>query len=178
MSNKKRKSIPYKDVEINITPMIDVFSLLTTFLLMSAASISIGITDVQIPFFTNAPEKSSKSVRSLDIRVEVEQSKLIIRTAWTQAPLDKQVFEFPHNSQGLHKFHKKMVEIKRMDGHVDKVLMFTKENVNVSKLIKVLDEIKLVKKSDRSTLQGYIKKSVVGSDAFLFQKVVLGDVIL
>jgi biopolymer transport protein ExbD len=61
----KRPGIGYRDIELNIMPFIDVFSLLNTFLLLSAVFFSLGMLEVQLPFFSNAPQKDSKPTRDL-----------------------------------------------------------------------------------------------------------------
>ena len=58
MSSRKRRKqkagfVEGAPVELNVMPFIDVFSLLTTFLLFSAAFITIGILEVQIHYFRN-----------------------------------------------------------------------------------------------------------------------------
>ena len=83
---KKRKAIKYRDIELNIMPFIDVFSLLNTFLLMSAVFIAIGVLEVQIPFLSSAPPDTKDNERTLDISVDVEKEKIEVTTVWSRAP--------------------------------------------------------------------------------------------
>ena len=79
MSNKKkkkrRKKIVYRDIQLNIMPFIDVFSLLNTFLLMSAVFLSVGIIEVQIPFLTSAPPEKQDE-KFCDVKVDMEKEKI------------------------------------------------------------------------------------------------------
>lgn len=88
---KKRKRKEPKAAELNIMPFIDIFSMLNTFLLVSAAFVNIGILEVQVPFLTNAPPDKDKPTRSLDVKVDVDKEKAQLTTAWTQPPKDEQV---------------------------------------------------------------------------------------
>lgn len=47
---KKRKQLESQSAQLNIMPFIDIFSMLNTFLLISASFVSIGILKVQVPF--------------------------------------------------------------------------------------------------------------------------------
>ena len=59
-------------IELNVMPFIDVFSLLTTFLLFSAVFVQIGILEVQVPFLSNSnPPDNSKPSRDLSIKLDV-----------------------------------------------------------------------------------------------------------
>ena len=75
MSRKKKKrSIPYKDVELNIMPFIDIFSMLNTFLLFSAVFLSVGVLEVQIPFLSNQPPPDDpKDSRLFQVNVDVSK---------------------------------------------------------------------------------------------------------
>ncbi len=71
MRKKRRKKheVKVKSAELNIMPFIDIFSMLNTFLLISAAFINLGIIKVQVPFLSNAPQDKTKPTRTLEINV-------------------------------------------------------------------------------------------------------------
>ena len=57
-------------------PFVDIFSLLTTFLLFSAVFVKIGILEVQVPFLSNAaPPPDEKPSRSISVNVDMENDK-------------------------------------------------------------------------------------------------------
>ncbi len=80
MSSKKKKkrrsTIKYRDIQLNIMPFIDVFSLLNTFLLMSAVFLAVGIIEVQIPFLTTAPPDKKTDEKFCDVKVDMEKDKI------------------------------------------------------------------------------------------------------
>ena len=63
--------------ELNIMPFIDIFSMLNTFLLLSAAFIGLGIIEVQIPFLSNSTEVKEKPTRFYDLKVEFEKERIV-----------------------------------------------------------------------------------------------------
>ena len=69
----REESTPCFRGELNIVPFIDVFSMLNTFLLMTAVFTAIGIIEVQIPFLTSAPPPKEELTRSLDVKVDMEK---------------------------------------------------------------------------------------------------------
>ena len=79
---KKKASMgiaPPGAVELNVMPFIDIFSLLCTFLLMSAVFLSIGILEVQVPFLTNAAMSEAKKKEKLKERLQLLKEKLQIK---------------------------------------------------------------------------------------------------
>src|SRR5690606_1478091 len=113
MSRRKRRRAPqskYKEIELNIMPFIDVFSLLTTFLLMAAVFVAIGIIEVQIPFLsTQKPD--SDPPRVLDLKVDMEKDKVTVITAYTKPPINKEEKEFKVNEAGAKLMHDYLVSI-------------------------------------------------------------------
>ena len=70
---KKKKKLGYRDISLNIMPFIDVFSLLNTFLLMSAVFLSVGIIEVQIPFLTSAPPDKKQDDKSCSVKIDMSK---------------------------------------------------------------------------------------------------------
>jgi biopolymer transport protein ExbD len=182
MKKKKRRgSVPYRDIELNIMPFVDVFSLLNTFLLMSAAFLTIGILEVQVPFL--APEKTEdkENKRTLSINVDMMTDKILLTTRFSMPPEDKKEEEFPNNETGINQLHVALVNVRRQNKETDKVTLFTDEQVTYKNITEVLDAIKLRDEGDpvfqATNDEG---KPMLEEEAkqFLYPKVVLGSVIL
>ena len=168
--------------ELNVMPFVDIFSMLNTFLLVSASFIGLGILEVQIPFLSNAPqtEEEQKPERTLNIRVDTEKDKIILTTLYTEPPEDKQVKEYKTDIADIERFHQEMISIKTKDPKSDKVTVFVDDDVKYDKMVLVLDAIKTLKENDPA-----IPKAVdpgapaeVQSGRILYDKVVIGSVIL
>ncbi len=170
----------YNDIELNVMPFIDVFSLLTTFLLMAAVFVAIGIIEVQIPFLsTNKPE--SNPPRTLDLKVDMEKDKVLVITSYTKPPINKVEKKFEVNESGIEKLHVYMVSIKRKNQEIDKLSFFTEDDVVWEDMSKVLDAIKLRKENDPIFVPSDKQndpKAVAEAAIFLFPKVVLSSVML
>jgi biopolymer transport protein ExbD len=170
----------FKDIELNIMPFIDVFSLLTTFLLMAAVFVAIGIIEVQIPFLsTTKPEVNPPRV--LDLKVDMEKKKVLVITSYTKAPRNEVKKKFGVNAAGIEKMHVYLVSIKRKNPDVDKVSFFTEDDVLWKDMAAVLDAIKLRNENDPIFVpkekQGDERAMAVAA-SFLFPKVVLSSVML
>jgi biopolymer transport protein ExbD len=182
MKKKKRGSTgAYADIEINVMPFVDVFSLLNTFLLMSAAFLSIGILEVQVPFL--APEKTEDKdrKRNLDVNVDMLTDKIIMTTRFSMPPEDKKEEEFPNNKTGIEQLHNALVNVRIQNKETDKVTLFTDEQVTYKNITEVLDAIKLRKENDpifQATNDEGKPLQDENSKQFLYPKVVLGSVIL
>lgn len=176
---KKRKSVKYKDVELNIMPFIDVFSLLNTFLLMSAVFLSIGVLEVQIPFLTSAPPDTKDTERVLDIKVDVEKDKIEVTTSWTKPPENEEKKQFDLNKSGLAEFHKHMVNIRKANPENDKVQLFTEDDVIWKDVAAVIDAIKTRLPGDPvfAPKNGSDTERAIAAE-YVFPKVVMASVML
>lgn len=175
---KKRKKSHYSDIELNIMPFIDVFSLLNTFLLMSAVFISIGVIEVQIPFLTNAPPPKDQPVRSLDIKIDMEKDKIVVTTEWSSPPENKQTEEFKVNKGEIDKLHKHLVGVRRQNPETDKVQLFTEDDVIWEDIAAVLDAIKSRRPGDPVFQPKGKDPQSLDNAEFLFPKVVMASVML
>lgn len=176
---KKKRSKPYEDIELNIMPFIDVFSLLNTFLLMSAVFLSIGVIEVQIPFLSSV--KSEKDdTRTLDVRVDMEKEKVTVTTAWSKAPADERKETFDVNKAGFAAMHKHLVTIRQSNPDLDKLQLFTEDDVIWKDMAAVLDAIKLRQNGDPifSLKAGASDVQKAEASTYLFPKVVLASVML
>ncbi len=176
---KKRRRKEPKAAELNIMPFIDIFSMLNTFLLVSAAFVNIGILEVQVPFFTSAPPDKSKPTRSLDVKVDVDKEKAQLTTSWSQPPADQQVTSYKLDKAGMTDLHQKILELRqKYSEQDDRLTLFSEDDVKYQALIGVIDAVKTLKETDPK-LQTKDKETGAAKPAmFLFEKVVMGSVVL
>jgi len=176
---KKRKSIKYREIELNIMPFIDVFSLLNTFLLMSAVFIAIGVLEVQIPFLSSAPPETKDTERALDITVDVEKERIEVTTVWSLPPLNEEKKEFPLSKSGAAELHKHLVNVKKTYPEYDKVSLFTADDVIWKDVAMVIDAIKTRLPGDPIIVpkNGTDVDKAIAAD-FIYPKVIMSSVML
>ena len=148
MSKKRKKFTKIKDIELNVMPFIDVFSLLVTFLLMSAVFLSVGILEVQIPFLTSAPPEKTPDERVLDVKVDMEKDKIEVTAEWSKPPVNAQKKEFKVTKEDIAAMHKFLVDIRRSSPELDKLSFFTEDDVIYKDMAHVLDAIKIRQAGD------------------------------
>jgi biopolymer transport protein ExbD len=177
---RKKRIVEYRDIELNIMPFIDVFSLLNTFLLFSAAFFSLGMFEVQLPFFSNSPEtKETKPTRDLDVKINIEREKVELVTSYTLPPANEKTENFDISPTGMEQFHKQLVELRRANEDVKKVTVYCEDDVIYEDLTKVLDATKSRYESDPILYQKDDKTGErVSTNNVLFPQVVMGSVIL
>ncbi len=184
MARRKRKSsgVEYQDIELNIMPFIDVFSILNIFLLVSASFLSIGVIKVQVPFFTNAPVPPEKAKRSLSINVDIEKTKIELKTSYSQPPINEKIKKFDNNEAGLKDLHTELVSIRNQNPDTDLVTVFSEDDVTYEEITKLLDAIKIRLPSDPAFANkadeddSEVEKMKL--EGMLYPKVVMGSVIL
>ncbi len=174
----KRRQLEYKDIELNIMPFIDVFSLLNTFLLFSAVFLSIGIIEVQIPFLTNAPPPKQERTRNLQINVDIDIEKVELTTSWTAAPVNEQKQSFALNATGVAELHTRLVALRQQHEETDLVTVFSEDDVIYEKLTMVLDAIKFLDENDPRFREIDPRTKESHTSAFLYPKIVMGSVML
>ncbi len=184
---KKRGSKPYRDIELNIMPFIDVFSVLTTFLLMVAVFVSVGIHEVQVPFLSSAPtpEQDKNTEPSMSVKIEVEKDKLVLISSWDKGGKREQTQNFNTDDVGLKEFHLALIELKNDDPKNELVTMFIEEDVKFEAISKVLDEVKILQDGEKVEVSEE-KIAAAGTNyrrlrlarRSLFPKVVFGSVAL
>lgn len=173
----KKKSQKYRDISLNIMPFIDVFSLLNTFLLMSAVFLSVGILEVQIPFLTTAPPDKKDEEKVCDVKVDMEKDKIEATAANCDGVDAKKEFQVsPASAAELHKY---MVAIRRANVETDKVSFFTDDEVTWKDIAMVLDAIKIRQQGDPVFAKPNASDTEKAMAAeFLFPKVVMASVML
>lgn len=179
---KKRKSAEYKDIELNIMPFIDIFSMLNTFLLFSAVFLSVGILEVQIPFLSNAPPEDPKDVRAFQVSVDVSKETVEVQTSWTKPPEQLQKFPFKNDKEGVKLFHQKLADVRKENSTIDKATVYSADDVTWESLSLVLDSMILRVEGDPVFAPvkdaKNIAKAELDAKTFLYQKIVMGSVML
>lgn len=174
---KKKRGAGYKDIQLNIMPFIDVFSLLNTFLLMSAVFLSVGMIEVQIPFLTSAPPDKKDEDKSCDPKVDMEKEKIEATAANCDGVDPKK--EFQVSDAGIAELHKYLVAVRRGNQETDKIQFYTDDEVIWKDMAKVLDAIKLRMTGDPvfTKKEGSEVEKALAAE-FLFPKVVMASVML
>lgn len=179
---KKRKPGEYKDIELNIMPFIDIFSMLNTFLLFSAVFLSVGILEVQIPFLSNAPPEDQKDTRAFQVSVDVSKENVEIQTSFTKAPEQLQKFPFKNTKEGLKTFHQKLADVRKQNSTIDKATVYSDDEVSWESLSLVLDAMILRVEGDPIFAPvkdaKNLAKAELDAKTFLYQKIVMGSVML
>ena len=173
-------------IELNLMPFIDIFSLLCTFLLFSAVFVTVGIHEVQIPFFTNAapPPKKKEDDRELTLKVDLKVESVDFSMAYSKAPTNEKSYTYPRTPEGLGNLHQRLVQTRTEFPEADKVTLFVEDPITYDEIVAVLDEIKLLKEGDPPVPQSPAPNQVEADPAqgpvanYLYSKVVMGNVVL
>ncbi len=190
-SRRKVRKVDYKDVELNIMPFIDIFSMLNTFLLFTAVFLSVGVLEVQIPFLSSAPPPDDpKEAREFKVAVDVSKEQIEIQTSYSMAPVQEQKFPFPNNKEGLEQMHTKLAQIRKENPDTDKATVYSEDDVLWDSLGAVLDSVMLRFEKDpvfpvaKDALKGKEKDPKAREKAenlakvYMYPKVVMGSVML
>ena len=179
---KKRSKGSADPVEINVTPMIDMFSVLNSFLLMTAVFSSTGQIRVEIPFLSSKPpppqEELDKTPQK-DINVTIDDKIIKLAVSFTNTTQGATKEEFANDENGRDALQGKLYDLRKSDTKVDKVTLFTENDTKYESLVKVLDALRVLK-TGRAPLPwpaDYKLPAGVDPEA-LIPKIVLGNVIL
>ena len=180
MSGKRRQrpTRVFNDVQLNIMPFIDIFSLLNTFLLYSAVFLALGVIEVQIPFLSNAAPPS-KETRIFTVNVEVlKEKKVEVVTSYSQPPTNEAKWKFDLNERGMADLHARMLTIRKEQPETDKLTLFSDNEVTFKEIALVLDSVKLRAGADAQILTREDASKGIKTTEFVFPKVVMGSVML
>jgi biopolymer transport protein ExbD len=180
---KKKHTIEYKDVELNIMPFIDIFSMLNTFLLFTAVFLSVGVLEVQIPFLSSSPPPDDpKDSRVFQVSIDVSKEQVEIQTSFTKPPEQQQKFPFPNNAEGVKSMHQKLADVRKQNADTDKATVYSEDDVSWESLSAVLDSVMLRVEGDPifPPAKDAKNKEKAETDAktFLYPKIVMGSVML
>lgn len=179
---EKRSKGPDAPVEINVTPMIDMFSVLNSFLLMAAVFSASGLVRVEIPFLSSKPpptqEEIDKNPQKV-LSVVIDKDYVILDVSTTASASKPTKDKFDLNPQGLNQLQSKIYEIRMADKRVDKVTVMTELDVNYEKMVMVLDSLRILKPGRPPIPLPADYKVPYGVDrAALIPKIILGNIIL
>ncbi len=178
---KRRKKNP-DGFEINVTPMLDMFSVLIAFLLLTAVFSSTGQIRVEVPFLSSKPpppqeELEKKDEKSATVTVDNAVVKLEVSTTASSRSLESK--EYPIDDKGLDDFQARLYQLRSEDPKFDKVTVMTELEVKYENLIKVMDAMRELKPGRQPIPYPSGVKPPIGVDpGALIPKIVLGNVIL
>lgn len=179
---RKRSSGQDGPIELNVTPMIDMFSMLNSFLLMTAVFSATGAVRVEVPFLSSKPpptqkEMDDKPEKVVTLIVDNDMAKLEIGLSNNSSSVKKE--EFKVDPAGLDALQAKLYAIRSEDPMFDKVTVMTETDTKYEKLIQVLDAMRELKPGRAPIPLPADYKLPVGTDRnALIPKIVLGNVIL
>jgi biopolymer transport protein ExbD len=177
---KKRKQVATA-FEVNVTPMLDLFSVLIIFLLATSVLSSTGELRIEVPFLSSKPppkqeELEKKPEKTVSVTVDVKKVKY--QQATTARSVPENEFEVDLNETGLDRIQAEIYAIRKENSAFDKVTVFTQPEVSYEKLILVLDSIRELR-NGRTPIAypaGYQFPPGVDQTS-LVTKIVLGDVL-
>jgi biopolymer transport protein ExbD len=178
---RKRSKGEAAPVEINITPMIDMFSVLNSFLLMAAVFSASGLIRVEIPFLSSKPPEQQKQKEEPEklVSVVVDNTYVIMDVSTTESSLNPTKDKFDLNPQGLDQMQSKLYAMRQANPKFDKVTVMTELDVPYEKLILVLDTLRELKPGRPPIPLPIDYKLPTGVDRnALIPKIVLGNIIL
>lgn len=181
-SGKKKKHRTPEAFDINVTPMVDMFSVLISFLLITAVFSATGQARVDVPFLSSRapdepPVKDKNPPVSLSLVVSIDKAELQV-TGGTIGDVP-QKFEYLLVDSSLDELQGKIYEYRKADLRVDTITLMTDDELKYELLIKVIDAVRVLKPS-RAPLSlpaDYKPPRGVEQDA-LIPKIVMGNVIL
>lgn len=165
-SSRRKKKDPEK---LNLIPIMDSVFIFIFFLLMSAQFVRIMEVGSDVPLISTAePPKKEKDPLALGLKVQKDQLVL------TKGASQSVVKSFGRNSEGeydLESLHTMLLDFKRKFLDESTILLEPSKNVSYDDLIKVMDTVRQIRKTD----EPIYKKDKDGLDVkveALFDKIV------
>ncbi|MEN9528897.1 MAG: Biopolymer transport protein ExbD/TolR [Pseudomonadota bacterium] len=177
---KKRKQVS-TGFDINVTPMLDLFSVLIIFLLATSVFSATGETRIEIPFLSSQPPPKQEELEKnpeKTVNITIDTKTVKYQQATTASSVVKDEIEVPLTEEGLDKIQQKIYDIRKENAKFDKVTVFTQAEVSYEKLVMVLDAVRVLR-AGRAPIRypdDYKMPSGVDPES-LVTKVVLGNVI-
>ena len=171
MKKKIRNKIKNSEIELNVMPFIDVFSLLCIFLLSSAIFLSVGTHRVQIPFLSNAQTSSSIKTEDIpDLNLSVSVSKILLEIKEGTKEVRNKNFDM--DDAGLRALHAILLSVKESSPKAEKITVFFTNDVIYEDVIRILDVVKFKKYNN-----GSASNTLDQNGSSLFAKVVFGSIL-
>jgi biopolymer transport protein ExbD len=177
---KKRKKAA-DSFEINVTPMLDMFSVLIAFLLATAVFSSTGQIRVEVPFLSSKPPPTQDEVdknpqKVITITIDNAQVKLDVSSTNNSKAESKQ---YSLDDKGLDEMQARLYQLRSEDTKLDKATVMTELEVKYENLVKVIDYMRDLKPGRQPIPYPEGVKPPIGVDPdALIPKIVLGNVIL
>jgi biopolymer transport protein ExbD len=177
---KRRKSA--ESFEINVTPMLDMFSVLIAFLLATAVFSSTGQIRVEVPFLSSKPPPPQEDLdknpqKTVTITVDNATVRMDVATDASSAGAERK--DYPLDDQGLDDLQARLYQMRSEDPKLDKVTVMTELEVKYENLVKVIDAMRELKAGRQPIPYPPDVKPPAGVDPeALIPKIVLGNVIL
>jgi len=177
---KKRSKGAGSPVELNVTPMIDMFSVLIAFLLMVAVFTAVGYHRVEVPFFSSAPPKTQEELDKdppWDVSLTVDLDKFVLAIGHGNKSEGTKKETYNLDDAGLDQMQGVLYDLRKENFEkFDKVTVMLEYDVPYETLVKVLDWLRILK-NNREPIPlpvGYELPSGV-DESFLIPKIVLGN---
>ncbi|NBO37372.1 biopolymer transporter ExbD [bacterium] len=177
---KKRKQVATA-FDVNVTPMLDLFSVLIIFLLATSVFSATGETRIEVPFLSSQPPPKQEDIdknpeKTVNLTIDTSSVKYQQATTASSVPVDE--FEVPLTEDALDKVQARIYAIRKENPKFDKVTIFTQQEVNYEKLVLVLDAVRELRPGRTPIPFPADYKFPSGVDASnLVTKIVLGNVI-
>lgn len=177
---KKRKQVATA-FDINVTPMLDLFSVLIIFLLATAIFSATGEIRIEVPFLSSQPPPKQDELEKnpeKTVSITIDVNKVKYQQATTAKSTVQDEFEVPLTEEGLDKIQAKIYAIRKENPAFDKVSVFTQQEVNYESLVMVLDAVRELRAGRTPIPFPADYKFPSGVDpSSLVTKIVLGNVI-
>lgn len=177
---KKRKQVATA-FDVNVTPMLDLFSVLIIFLLATSVFSATGEFRIEVPFLSSQPPPKQEEIDKnpeKTVSITIDRDKVKYQQATTAKSTVQDEIEVPLTEDGLDKIQAKIYAIRKENPKFDKVTIFTQPEVNYEKLVMVLDAVRELRSGRTPIAYPEDYKFPSGSDReSLVTKIVLGNVI-
>lgn len=177
---KRKKSS--ESFEINVTPMIDMFSVLISFLLITAVFSATGALRVEVPFLSSKPPPTKQEIDNKPEKVVtliVDTDKVFVEVSMSNSSAKAKKDEYKIDASGLDKLQGQLYSIRQENAKFDKVTVMTEMDVSYETLTKVLDACRELQPGRQPIPWPSEYKMPAGMDpSSLIPKIVLGNVIL
>jgi biopolymer transport protein ExbD len=181
-SKKKKKYKAAEAFDINVTPMVDMFSVLISFLLITAVFSATGQARVDVPFLSSRPPEDQKDEDKdppVNLTVVIQESKVELEVTGGKIGEKPETHEYQLVEAGLDELQAKVYQYRKDDLRVDTVTLLTDENIKYDKLVMVLDAVRVLKPNrDPIPVPADYKFPRGVDQEALIPKIIMGNVIL
>ena len=182
LHGRKKKAKALESFDINVTPMIDMFSVLISFLLMTAVFSATGQIKIEVPFLSSKPPPPQKEIEAKPkktLTVIVDNTEAVLEVGSTASSASPEKYTYKYDERGFEEFQSKLYFIRTADATVDLATVMTELDVPYETLVKVLDAMRELRPGRQPIPMPADYKVPSGVDKnALIPKIVLGNIIL